>query len=49
MLKVSVNVFDNNTIEWHFKDLFNDILYFSVAQIFIDFVFFAYLSNRGKV
>ena len=32
-----------------FQDLFNDILYFSVDQIYVEFVIFACLSNRGKV
>ena len=44
--KVSVNVFEKNSFISIFQDLFNDILYFSVAQIFVEFLTCIY---RGKM
>ena len=43
---VSVSVFENMFIEIHFQDLFNDIWYFSLPQIFVDFLICIY---RGKM
>ena len=36
------------TLHSIFQDVFNDILYFSVAQKFVDFVVFTRLRNLGK-
>ena len=46
---VSFDVFENIIIEQHFQDLFNDILYFSVAQIFDDFLICIYRGKMRKV
>ena len=49
MLIVPANVFKNITIENRsFQDLSHGIIYFSVAQNFLDFVVFTCLSDHGK-
>ena len=49
MLIVLVNVSEMLSLNGTFQDLFNDILYFSVAQNFVDFVMFTCLCDRGNV
>ena len=49
MVTVSADLFENFTNELPFHELFNDIFHFSVAQKFVDFVFFTCLNYRGKV
>ena len=46
---VSVDVFENVTIENHFQNLFNDFLYFSVSQKFVDFLISIYREKMEKV
>ena len=46
---VSVIVFKNILFNASFRGLSNDKIYFSAAQIFVDFVIFTYSGDCGKV